>query len=151
MAGHPRNIDSPEQLWNLFEAYKESIETIQIEVPHVKLGTVKMNVKAPITMEGFKVFAFREVGCIQRYIDGSLEHDKNQYVEIITRIKNEIYSHNFNRAAVGVYKENLIARQLGMTEKTENKNENNHTGKVEIIVKDTGFPLANNEKDIKLD
>jgi hypothetical protein len=44
-----------------------------------------------------------------------------------------------------------IKHKFGWTERTENKNENKHEGKIEIVVKDTGVPLANNEKDIKLD
>lgn len=124
MAGHPRNIDSPIQLWELFEEYQSKLETILVPQSHVKLGVIHLEIKEPMSMEGFKDYCYDEVGCIKRYIDGSLEINKEEYVTIISRIKDRIFSHNLSRAAVGLYKENLIARQLGMTEKTDNKNEN---------------------------
>jgi len=151
MAGHPRNINSPDQLWELFEDYQKQLEVISVPQSHVKLGVVYLEVQEPMTMEGFKDYCFDKVGCIKRYIDGSLEVDKDQYVTIVTRIKNRIFKHNLSRAAVGLYKENLIAKQLGMADKSEVKQDTTHSGKIEIIVKDTGVPLANSEKDINLD
>ena len=41
----------------------------------------------------------------------------DDYCTIVTRIKDYIYKHNFSRAAVGIYKESLIAKQLGLSEK----------------------------------
>ena len=38
-----------------------------------------------------------------------------------------------------------------MADKSEVKQDTTHSGKMEIIVKDTGVPLANSEKDINLD
>lgn len=146
----PKYIETPEKLWELFESYVNSLETITIEVPHVKLGTVKMDVKAPMTMEGFKTYGHTQGVTIDHYIKDS-EGSYGDYRPIVTRIKERIFDHNFNRAAVGVYKENLIARQLGMTEKTENKNENNHSGTIKIEVVKSDAPLSTNEKDINLD
>jgi hypothetical protein len=49
-------------------------------------------------------------------------------VTIVSRIKNEIFSHNFKYASIGAFKENLIARQLGLSDKAESKIE--HTGNI---------------------
>jgi hypothetical protein len=40
----------------------------------------------------------------------------DDYCTIVTRIKDYIFKHNFSRAAVGMYKENLIAKQLGLSQ-----------------------------------
>jgi hypothetical protein len=121
-----RNLNSPQQLWELFTEYEKSREWITITHPHVKLGTVDINVKEPMTMEGFKSYLWDiGIGCIKRYIDNA-DGNFEDYVPIVTRIKEKIFKNNFGYAAVGVYKENLIARQLGMTEKTESKNQNEH-------------------------
>lgn len=147
--GKNKYIETPEKLWELFEEYKNTIELIEVQVPHVKLGVVSMNIKAPMTMEGFKTFGHQKDYTIDHYVKNS-DKAYDEYCPIVTRIKDEIYSHNFNRAALGVFKENLIAKQLGMVDKTENKNENIHKGKVQIEVIKSDIPLANNEKDINV-
>lgn len=147
MAGQPRNIESPEQLYSIFEEYQKNLDIIRVPQSHVKLGIVYLEIPEPMSMQGFKSFCWdKDYGDIGRYIDGRLT--TTEYVEIVTRIKDKIFKHNLSRAAAGLYKENLIARQLGMTEKTENKNNNTHTGKVQIELVKSDIPLANNEKDI---
>ena len=42
-----------------------------------------------------------------------------KYVGIITRIENLIYVYKFEGAAAGMLKENLIARELGLTDKKD--------------------------------
>jgi hypothetical protein len=114
-----RNLDSPEQLWDLFLKYKEQLPQIDVPVAHVKLGVVMLPIPSPMTMEGFKCYLWdKGVGEIKRYIDNT-EGNFNNYVPIITRIKQEIFNHNFSRAACNMYKENLIARQLGLAEKNQ--------------------------------
>ena len=114
-----RNLDSPEQLWELFEKYINQREWITVTQPHVKLGTVDIKVREPMTMEGFKCFLWDVgIGDIKRYIDNSDGHFNN-YVPIITRIKEKIFKNNFGYASVNVYKENLIARQLGLVDKNQ--------------------------------
>lgn len=115
----PRNLDSPEQLLKLFIDYKEQLPIIQVPVTHVKLGVTHLPIPAPMTMEGFKCYLWDiGIGDVKRYIDNS-EGKFNDYVPIITRIKQEIFNHNLSRAAAGMYKENLIARQLGLADKNQ--------------------------------
>jgi hypothetical protein len=116
-------IDTPEELWTMFQEYLNSLEVLEMEVPHVKLGTVIIHTQEPPTMEGFKYFGsnyFEIKGkdnvTIKHYIDNS-NNSYDDYCTIVTRIKDYIYKHNFSRAAVGIYKESLIAKQLGLSEK----------------------------------
>lgn len=116
-----RNLDSPEQLWDLFAEYEKGLEVIQVPQSHVKLGVVYLDIKAAMTMEGFKDFCYDKVGVIKHYIDNT-DGNYEEYCTIITRIKDRIYNHNLVRAAAGLYKENLIAKQLGLAAKIEQTN-----------------------------
>lgn len=114
-------IESPEDLWSLFEQYIESLETISVPISHVKLGTTELKIKEPMTMEGFYSFGYDNELTIHHYVDnpkGAYE----SYRGIVTRIKNRIYKNNFSRAAVGMLKESLISKQLGLTAKIEQTN-----------------------------
>lgn len=116
-------IETPEELWNMFQEYLNSLEVLEMEVPHPKFGTVIIHIKEPPSMEGFKYFGsnyFEIKGkdnvTIKHYID-NISNSYDDYCTIVTRIKDYIFKHNFSRAAVGMYKENLIAKQLGLSEK----------------------------------
>jgi hypothetical protein len=116
-------IETPEELWNMFQEYLNSLEVLKMEVPHVKLGTVIIHTQEPPTMEGFKYFGsnyFEIKGKDSITLSNYIENRSNSYDDyyvIVTRIKDYIYKHNFSRAAVGIYKESLIAKQLGLSEK----------------------------------
>jgi len=116
-------IETPEELWDMFQEYLNSLEVLKMEVPHVKLGTVIIHTQEPPTMEGFKYFGsnyFEIKGKDSITLSNYIENRSNSYDDyyvIVTRIKDYIYKHNFSRAAVGIYKESLIAKQLGLSEK----------------------------------
>jgi hypothetical protein len=117
MAKH-KYIETPEILWSMFEDYVVNVEVLTYEVIHPKLGVTNLTVKAPITMEGFKVYGHEKGFTLQHYIDNT-DNSYSEYREIISRIKDFIFKHNFNRAAVGIFKEQLISKQLGLIEKKE--------------------------------
>ena len=50
---------------------------------------------------------------------------REEFIPVYTHIEKTIKAQKFAGAAVGIFKENLIARDLGLAEQT--KNENNHT------------------------
>jgi hypothetical protein len=114
--GTPKYIETPEKLWSMFEDYVSKLEVLEMEVPHVKLGTVKIKTTEPMTMEGFKSYGYDMGVTIKHYIDNT-DNAYSDYRTIVTRIKDRIYKNNFSRASVGIFKENLIAKQLGLAEK----------------------------------
>lgn len=123
MAGQPRNLKSPEELWGHFEGYIQH----EKDNPFRKKEFVgkdgreeDVDLLAPLTMEGFKTYLWDVgVGDIKRYLDNS-NGAFDEYVPTITRIRDKIFSHNFKGASGGLLKENLIARQLGIKDQTEN-------------------------------
>lgn len=118
----PKYIQTPDELWKLFENYKTDTFKDKLTVPqsHVKLGVVYLDYYPPLTEQGFEAWLCNK-GIISQTKDYFTNRDNryDEFVPIVTRIKNEIFSHNFKYAAVGAYKENLIARQLGMADKQE--------------------------------
>lgn len=120
--GQPRNLNSPQELWEHFVKYVE----YEKEHPFTKREYVGKDGRAedtkllaPLTMEAFKSYLWDvEVGCIDRYLKNANEAF-NDYVPIITRIKDKIFAHNFKGAAGNLMKENLIARQLHLKEQSE--------------------------------
>ena len=119
--GKPEYIETPEKLWQLFEQYIDSLETIKVPQSHVKLGVLYLDIKEPMTMEGFKSFCSDMGLTIKHYIDNT-DNAYSDYRTIVMRIKDRIYKNNFSRAAAGLYKENLIAKQLGLAAKIEQTN-----------------------------
>jgi hypothetical protein len=123
--GRPKNIESPEQLWLLFRQYmkwaKENPRTKQDFVG--KDGNeIERMLERPLTWVGFEVY------CLERMIIsdlGDYERNKeNRYAEfatIVRAIKRYIEQDQFEGAAVGLYKENIIARKLGLADKQENR------------------------------
>lgn len=122
-AGQPKKIESPEKMWSLFMDYKdhELANPIKRRDYVGKDGRPEdTKMYCALTMEGFSCYL-----CDLGIIDSVDDYVKNKnglydaYSPIITRIKNYIYNHNFKGAGVGLLKENLIARQLGIKDKQE--------------------------------
>lgn len=61
--------------------------------------------------------------------------DKDDFLTIFTRIEQTIFAQKFTGAAAGLLKENIISRELGLVEKTDNTNK--HSG--ELIINGQKF------------
>lgn len=119
--GYKRNLNSPEELEELFNEYIKTLPDIMVPQSHVHQGIIYLPVPSPATMEGFKCFLWdKGVGDIKCYIDNS-HGAYSDYLPIIARIKQEIFKRNFSGASAGLYKENLIARQLGLADKQQHQ------------------------------
>jgi hypothetical protein len=121
--GRPKNIESPEQLWKLFRSYR----TWAKENPYEKqdfvgkdADEVTRKLERPLSWVGFEVYLFERMIISDL---GDYERNKeNRYAEfttIIRAIKAYIEQDQFEGASVGVYKENIIARKLGLADKQE--------------------------------
>lgn len=99
-----------------------------IKQPHrdfINKKTVYTEIARPLTQQAFCVFAGITRMTFNNYVNGvnqqqdpsnaDLEATKDLQ-EVAQILESIFFSHNFNHAAVGVYKENLIARQLGLGE-----------------------------------
>jgi len=114
-------ILTPKELFLLAYDYKQHIDSNPIKVQDNK-GTKNVNeieLKRPYTWDGFEYFVFEKTGLAKledyRKAEGTYE-DFSDIIHIINKI---FRSQKFEGAAVGIFKENIIARDLGLKEKSE--------------------------------
>lgn len=118
-------IESPEKLWEYFTQFVEHEKNspmFKVEYVGKEGQMVNTPLQVPITFEGFECWLadngiINDLGDYSSNKGGAYE----SYSTIITRIRNNCFSQNFKGAAVGLFNANLIAKKLGLSEKTESK------------------------------
>ncbi len=121
---------TPAKLWSKFIEYCEWVDSnpfresvlvqkgIKTEnsqgVPETKYSTELPKMR-PYTLSGFYVFAN-----LNRMTFYGYEKDE-AYSAITTRIRDIIYTQKFEGASSGFFNPNIIARDLGLADKQENK------------------------------
>ena len=139
--GLAKNIKTPELLYKHFEDYKkvckenpkkESIWNSR----ESKQATLDREV--PLTWDGFEVYLFKKK-ILSRLDDykSNREERYSNFVYIIRAIGLEIYEDKFNGATAGVFQHNIIARDLGLTDKKDlSSSDGSMTPQPTIIVKE---------------
>ena len=119
--GRPRNLDSPEQLSELFDKYKADVKAN----PRIKsvFGGKEFEERAeplerPLTLEGFELFCFDRVGCVEEYFRNK-DKRYEEFVPICTRIRKAIRQDQIEGGMVGQYNPSITQRLNGLTEKVE--------------------------------
>lgn len=142
MAKH-KYIESPEKLLELFKEYQQ----YQKDNPIYKqdfvgkdANEVQRQLERPLSWVGFESYLFNmeiigDLGDYESNKDGRYE----EYATIISRIKRFIQTDQFEGATVGIYKENIISRMLGLVDKSENKNDNNNVNSGTMELNDIQF------------
>jgi DNA polymerase II small subunit/DNA polymerase delta subunit B len=122
--GRPRNLDSPEQLYELFIRYKTDVKAN----PRIKsvFGGKEFEERAeplerPLTMEGFEIFCWDEVGMVEDYF---LNRDKrySEFTAICSRIRKEIREDQITGGMVGQYNASITQRLNNLKEQVEQTN-----------------------------
>lgn len=125
--GRPKNLESPEQLWGYACDYFQMVDEMPAEKQDFIRGgesagsIVRLETIQPYTWAGFEDY-LSEKGIIAKLADYKSNKDNRyeKFAPIIARIGNVMFDQKFRGAAVGAFKENIIARDLGLTDKTEN-------------------------------
>ena len=122
--GRPRNLDSPEQLYELFERYKRDVKAN----PRIKsvFGGKEFEERAeplerPLTMEGFEIFCWHEVGCVEDYFKNT-NKAYEEFSPICSRIRKEIRRDQIEGGMVGQYNPSITQRLNGLKEQVEQTN-----------------------------
>lgn len=136
--GRPKIIKSPKQLWGYFCDYAHHISNNPFKKQDFVRGgdlagtIVELDTIRPFTWEGFEDFLF-EKDIIFNLKD--YRFNKNgaydEFSAIITRIGDIIYNQKFEGAAVGAFNANIIARDLGLSDKSEIKADVNNKHQVD--------------------
>lgn len=116
MAKH-KYIESPEKMWELFEAYKANRKPREIQKA-TATGVKSEWHTPPLTMEGFENYCEEEVGCVHQYFVNQ-DNAYNEYLNICSRIKRMIRQDQIEGGMVGQYNPSITQRLNGLTEKTD--------------------------------
>lgn len=140
-ATHGRELlfSSPDLLWQAAIEYfemcdgttHEQDDWVGKDADHVVRGK-----SHPYTLTGFCRF----VGASESWWKNFRKNENlnEEYLSIITRIEQTIYEQQYSGAITGIYQHQLVARALGLVDKTENKSDVKVTGNILQFNRQTG-------------
>lgn len=111
--------------WFKVEQLKKPYQEEDAEGNKGKWVTVtKIPTARPYTIHGLCLY----LGCNTKYFNDFEDALKNRtdevskgFSEIVSRVRETIYTQKFEGAAVGAFNANIIARELGLVDKKENR------------------------------
>jgi hypothetical protein len=150
----PKNIETPELLWDLFTEYVQFKKENPILV-HDFVGkdgdSVQRKKERPLTIEGFECYLYDKgvIGDLSHYF-ANTGGKYEGYLTICSRIRKAVRNDQIEGGMAGIYNPSITQRLNGLVEKSQNENVNtNHNITVEVV--NTNVPLANNEGQISQD
>ena len=120
MAKH-KYIESPEKMWELFEAYKYATKNNPFLVQDYvgKDGEmVYRERERPLTFEGFYDYCYENIGCIDQYFENR-DGRYADYVAICSRIKKIIRKDQIEGGMASIYNASITQRLNGLADKKE--------------------------------
>lgn len=128
--GRDKLFASPELLWDAACEYFTWCDDNPIEAEDNKgtknVNTVKFN--RPYTLKGFCIFCDASENWFKEFRKALTEEKNNDFLSVIRKIEDIIYTQKFEGAAIGIFNANIIARDLGLSDKTETE----HSGEMSI-------------------
>jgi hypothetical protein len=125
--GKRKYIETPEKMWDLFEAYRKDVkDNPRYVFDYVgKDGTeVRKPLERPLTIEGFKNYCYKVVGCIHQYLVNQ-DDLYSDYMTICSRIRETIRQDQIEGGMVGQYNASITQRLNGLKEQVENNTNHN--------------------------
>jgi len=143
MMGRYKLIESPEKMWELFVAYKESAKSRPILVQDF-VGKDGMEVRRererPLTMEGFECFVMDNTDIsypdLSHYFSSNDESYKD-FFAVCSRIRREIRQDQISGGMAGIYNPSITQRLNNLTETTQTKTEGLQKIIIERVSKNT--------------
>lgn len=128
MAGRPLGTfkftpESLELAWQQYFAWCDDNPWYKYEQSKAG-GLVKIPVSRPYTEAGFCAFHDLGINYIKQLWEAVKDRDDEEskkYSSVITRARAKCYAQKFEGAAVGAFNGNIIARDLGLADKTESE------------------------------
>ncbi len=125
--GRPKTIESPDQMWDLFQAYVKHTKSNPIKVKDWVGGIGKQVIREkerPLTNEGFSIYLF-ETGIMSDVKDYFSNRDGRyqDFVPICSHIREAIRQDQISGGMAGIYNPSITQRLNGLVEKTENKHD----------------------------
>ena len=121
---HPtRLFETPEQLWDAWERYKEALKEEGQKWQKVQYvgrdgDRVADAQKVPLTYEGFKRFCRAEYGNVHQYFDNK-DGYYNEFVDVCSHVKNEIREDQIVGGLLGFYNPSITQRLNNLVDRSE--------------------------------
>ena len=134
MAGRPKNIESPERMWELFEDYAKYAKSKPFQVKDWvgAMATEVMREKErPLTMEGFDLYCWQQgvIESIDHYFSNR-DGRYSEFVGICTRIRQAIRADQIAGGMAGIYNPSITQRLNGLVDKSAAEDKSEVTIKV---------------------
>lgn len=119
--GRDKLFATPKLLWEVAQEYFQSCIDNPIEAQDNK-GTKNVNTikfLRPFTLKGFCIFCDASENWFKEF-KYKLDKEKDKdFFTVIHKIEDIIYTQKFEGATIGIYNANIIARDLGLSDKSE--------------------------------
>jgi len=127
--GKKKYIETPEKMWELFEAYKKEVKS-NPRKKHVFVGKDGVSdyelLERPLTLEGFECYCYDNeiISDLSDYF-ANKDGRYSEYATICSRIRKTIKDDQIQGGMVGQYNPSITQRLNGLTDKSEIKNDVN--------------------------
>ncbi len=121
VGGAPPHFETPEQLWQEAKLYFESVDDnpfVSHEIVTTSKGQTTKEVYHRKPYQKEDLYDFLHVCDLERY------KKKSEFARVLKRIDNKIYGNKAQGAYAGIFNANFAAREMGISDRTENVNEN---------------------------
>ena len=118
---NPRNVETPEKMWDLFLAYKKHTKAnprFKTQFVGRDGEMVQEPLERPLTLEGFENYCYDIVGVVGQYFDNK-DGLYESYVAICRTIRKHIRQDQIEGGMVGQYNPSITQRLNGLVEKQE--------------------------------
>lgn len=133
-AGRPLNIQDPQELLQLWQEYKQSVDdNPDLQQVATGKGVMTIKVKRPYLRAGFEAFVYNKNGYhIYQYFDNQ-NNAYEQFLGVVTHIRSEWSNDQLEGALTGRYKApNLVARLNGLADKAQQEISGPNGGPIQI-------------------
>jgi hypothetical protein len=131
--GRPKNIETPEIMWQLFCQYAKEIKGKPLIVKDWVGGIAKevyREKERPLTLEGFEIFVMDKLDMsdLDQYF-ANRDGRYTNFVSVCSRIRKNIREDQIAGGMAGIYNASITQRLNGLTEKIQ------EDGSKEVIIK----------------
>jgi hypothetical protein len=139
--GRPKNIESPEIMWDLFKQYKKDIKANPFIVKDWVGGMGKQVLREkekPLTLEGFNVWCFEQeiAGWVKDYFSNK-DGKYSDFSAICYIIREQIRQDQIGGGMAGIYNPSITQRLNGLVDKIQEDGSKEVTIKVKYEKKET--------------
>lgn len=116
--GRDKLFETPELLWEAATEYFEWCEKnplMEVDFRGKDANEVEIPKMRAFTIQGLCLY----LGCNSKYFNDFREAKHDGFSDVLTRIMETIYTQKFTGAAAGFLNPNIIARDLGLSDKKE--------------------------------